>query len=228
MCFFMGPQISLIWTSGDVSSGFPNQSGQPYSHLPEKYAIYIPETHLWCYTCQSLGSQNGSQAFQQRQDAGFNQETSCIACRRAYHQATETSLCEGIDISCFCHIVTLKLCSTKAKVNVKANIFFFIFAVYDLNFSTCSLIFSGFAWCKRAFRVKNQNQASLCIAHQCGKKHLYQNEHVLKGCSFFHETLTQFFVVRPILSDLAIMYSLGLRNLKQNVTPSRNRNRASD
>ena len=28
----MGPLIPLCWTSGDVSSGFQRQSGQPYSH----------------------------------------------------------------------------------------------------------------------------------------------------------------------------------------------------
>ena len=38
----MGPLISLFWTSGDVSSGFQSQSGQPYSHLVEAYVIYIP------------------------------------------------------------------------------------------------------------------------------------------------------------------------------------------
>ena len=33
----MGPLIPLFWTSGDVSSGFQSQSGQPYSHLAEAY-----------------------------------------------------------------------------------------------------------------------------------------------------------------------------------------------
>ena len=34
-CSFLGPLISLFRTSGDVSSGFQRQSGQPYSHLVE-------------------------------------------------------------------------------------------------------------------------------------------------------------------------------------------------
>ena len=32
-CPFVGPLMPLFWTSGDVSSGFQSQSGQPYSHL---------------------------------------------------------------------------------------------------------------------------------------------------------------------------------------------------
>ena len=27
----MGPMMHLFWTSGDISSGFQSQSGQPYS-----------------------------------------------------------------------------------------------------------------------------------------------------------------------------------------------------
>ena len=30
-----------VWTSGDVSSGFQSQSGQPYSRLVEAYVIYV-------------------------------------------------------------------------------------------------------------------------------------------------------------------------------------------
>ena len=30
---FVGPLIPLFWTSGDVSSGFQSQNGQPYLHL---------------------------------------------------------------------------------------------------------------------------------------------------------------------------------------------------
>ena len=37
--FFVGP---LFQTSGDVSSGFQSQSGQPYLCLAEAYMIYIP------------------------------------------------------------------------------------------------------------------------------------------------------------------------------------------
>ena len=38
----MGPLIPLFWTSGDVSSGFQSQSGQPYSCLVEAYVLHIP------------------------------------------------------------------------------------------------------------------------------------------------------------------------------------------
>ena len=31
----MGPLIALFWTSGDISSGFQIQSGQPYLYLVE-------------------------------------------------------------------------------------------------------------------------------------------------------------------------------------------------
>ena len=40
--FFVGPLIPLFWTSGDVSSGFQSQSGQPYSCLAEVYVLYVP------------------------------------------------------------------------------------------------------------------------------------------------------------------------------------------
>ena len=39
---FVGPLIWLFWTSGDVSSEFQSQSGQPYSHLAEAYVLHIP------------------------------------------------------------------------------------------------------------------------------------------------------------------------------------------
>ena len=38
----MGPLMPLFWTSGDVSSGFQDQSGQPYSHLVEAYVLHVP------------------------------------------------------------------------------------------------------------------------------------------------------------------------------------------
>ena len=41
-CPFLGPLIPLLWTFGDVSSGFQRQSRQLYSHLPEVYVIYVP------------------------------------------------------------------------------------------------------------------------------------------------------------------------------------------
>ena len=39
---FLGPLIPLFWTSGDVSSGFQSQSGQPYSSCVEAYMLYVP------------------------------------------------------------------------------------------------------------------------------------------------------------------------------------------
>ena len=54
----MGPLIPLFWTSGDISSGFQSQSGQPYLHLAKEF----PEIHFWCNTCQPLGGQHGSRA----------------------------------------------------------------------------------------------------------------------------------------------------------------------
>ena len=41
-CSFSGPLIPLFRSSGNVSSGFKSQSGQPYLHLVEEYVIYIP------------------------------------------------------------------------------------------------------------------------------------------------------------------------------------------
>ena len=37
----MGPLIPLFATSGDISSGFQIQSGQPYSHLVEAYMMHV-------------------------------------------------------------------------------------------------------------------------------------------------------------------------------------------
>ena len=41
-CPFLEPLIPLFRTSGDVSSGFQSQSGQPYSNFAEAYMIYVP------------------------------------------------------------------------------------------------------------------------------------------------------------------------------------------
>ena len=38
----MGPLIPLFWTSGDVSSGFESQSGQPYLNCAEAYVLHVP------------------------------------------------------------------------------------------------------------------------------------------------------------------------------------------
>ena len=42
MSFYGAPIIPLFWTSGDVTSGFQSQSGQPCSQLAEAYVIYVP------------------------------------------------------------------------------------------------------------------------------------------------------------------------------------------
>ena len=39
---FVGPLIPLFRTSGDISSGFQSQSGQPYFHLVEAYVLHLP------------------------------------------------------------------------------------------------------------------------------------------------------------------------------------------
>ena len=39
ICSFMGPLIPLFRTSGDISSGFQSQSGQPYSHFSTPLAF---------------------------------------------------------------------------------------------------------------------------------------------------------------------------------------------
>ena len=39
---FVGLLIPLFWIIGDISSGFQNKSGQPYSHLVEASLLYIP------------------------------------------------------------------------------------------------------------------------------------------------------------------------------------------
>ena len=59
---FLGPLIPLLWTFGDVSSGFQSQSGQPYSYLVEVICYTFPKIHLWYKTCQPLDGQHGSQA----------------------------------------------------------------------------------------------------------------------------------------------------------------------
>ena len=39
---FVGPLIPLFWTSGDISSGFQSQGGQPYLHLAKAYVLHVP------------------------------------------------------------------------------------------------------------------------------------------------------------------------------------------
>ena len=62
----MGPLIPLFWISGDVSSGFQSQTGQPYSHLAEAYVLHVP--------CP-LGSQHGSQSVLFCEQASVGLET---------------------------------------------------------------------------------------------------------------------------------------------------------
>ena len=42
----MGSLILLLWTSGDVSSGFQNQNGQPHSRLAEVYVLQAGHSSL--------------------------------------------------------------------------------------------------------------------------------------------------------------------------------------
>ena len=39
---FCGALIHLFWTSGDVSTEFQNQSGQPYLSCAEAYVLHVP------------------------------------------------------------------------------------------------------------------------------------------------------------------------------------------
>ena len=59
----MGPLIPLFWTSGDVSSGFQSQSGQPYlclvinmaaePSLPHTYEALVElEVSCCCSQCE--------------------------------------------------------------------------------------------------------------------------------------------------------------------------------
>ena len=62
-CPFMGLLIPLFWISGDVSYGFQNQSGQPYSHLSETYIWCIfPQIHFCCNTCWPLDIQHSGRS----------------------------------------------------------------------------------------------------------------------------------------------------------------------
>ena len=58
-CPFMGSLIPLFWTSGNVSSGFQSQSGQPYSHLVGACTCRFPEIYFWCDTCWPLDDPHG-------------------------------------------------------------------------------------------------------------------------------------------------------------------------
>ena len=40
-CTLTGPLILLFWTSGNIASGFQNQSEQTYSHVVAEYVMYI-------------------------------------------------------------------------------------------------------------------------------------------------------------------------------------------
>ena len=78
---FVSPLIPLYWTSGDISTGFQSQIGQPYSHWWRLSYYTFPEINLWCDTCQLLRSQHGSWAISSTHLWGIggtqNQELSC-------------------------------------------------------------------------------------------------------------------------------------------------------
>ena len=50
-CPFLGPLIPLFRTSGDVSSGFQSQSGQPYSNFVEAYIPWDSPVVRHLYQC---------------------------------------------------------------------------------------------------------------------------------------------------------------------------------
>ena len=61
----MGPLIPLFWTSGDVSSGFQSQNGQPYSSLAEAYVsimltvCFLPiSMHIFTSTVRNARQNN--------------------------------------------------------------------------------------------------------------------------------------------------------------------------
>ena len=56
---FVGPLISLFWTSGDAALGF-KASVDPSLVLSRLCAI--PQIHLWCRTCQPLDGQHGGRS----------------------------------------------------------------------------------------------------------------------------------------------------------------------
>ena len=70
------------------------QSGQLYSHLAEVYMIPLRftsgATPANLLAASMAASHFPTCMFQQKQDAGFNRETSHIAVRRANHSATAT------------------------------------------------------------------------------------------------------------------------------------------
>ena len=87
--FFMGPLICLFWTSGDISSAFQSQNEQPYSHLAEAYMMRIPRDSPWQLTWWLVT------VFQQKQNAGFERETSHITVYRTNHLANSVESIEG-------------------------------------------------------------------------------------------------------------------------------------
>ena len=101
---FVGPLIPLFWTSGDVSSGFQSQSGQPFSHFTWQWNMCnrFPEIHPWCDTCWPLGGHHG-QSVSSRYLWGIggtrNRELSCHR-SQCWDQpdALPTIVCSKVDI----------------------------------------------------------------------------------------------------------------------------------
>ena len=58
--FLWGHRYPCFWTSGDASSGFQSQSGQPFHTLQRCMCYMFHEIHLWCDTSQPLGGQHAS------------------------------------------------------------------------------------------------------------------------------------------------------------------------
>ena len=75
---FMGPLISLFWTSGDVCPGFQSQGGLT---CMLSCLRAIPQIHLWCDTCQPLDGQHGSRATLTRKYVGQTYPQALVALR---------------------------------------------------------------------------------------------------------------------------------------------------
>ena len=83
------------WTSGDVSSGFQSQSGQPYLHLAEVYVIYVLRDSplVWHLLTSWLPASHFPHMHVSAEVGyrpGLKCETSHSEVRRADHSATAT------------------------------------------------------------------------------------------------------------------------------------------
>ena len=79
------------WTSGNVSSGFQSQSGQPYSSLAEAYVLHVPWDSPLVWHLPPLGGPHGSWAISSTYLQGiggtWNWERSCHCSQYQIRQA---------------------------------------------------------------------------------------------------------------------------------------------